>query len=162
MPNWCEGSLRMRGKFENLKNFFKNGLMVYKMNFDDNGVSYVEFPERLSVIDDNDECFYMTIGDTAHITGTKRAFVPKNNIEFYADKNSNCSYAVMVKQAWDFHVEEFFDIAKKYNLDIRLNGFERGREFSREIIIENGTIIKNEMKQYKDYDYECIMPMLGG
>lgn len=161
MPNWCEGSLRMRGKFKNLKNFFKSGLMVHRLIF--NGLNTtIECPELLSIEYDEPKYFLMNIGSDAHITGTERAFVLQDDIEFSGKGKGVCSCAVRIKQAWDFNAEEFRDLAFKYSLDMRLNGFERGGEFSREIIIEGGVIIKDETTQYNDYDYECIMPMLGG
>lgn len=29
MPNWCEGSLRIRGKYEDVIRFFKEGINAY-------------------------------------------------------------------------------------------------------------------------------------
>lgn len=47
-------------------------------------------------------------------------------------------------------------------MDIRLYGFERGMEFNQEVIIENGEIVKDEEIKFDDYDWECVMPHLGG
>lgn len=69
---------------------------------------------------------------------------------------------VEFKAAWAIDPVPYLKLAKKYNVDIRLYGFERGMEFNQEVIIENGEIVKDEEIKFDDYDWECVMPHLGG
>lgn len=53
-------------------------------------------------------------------------------------------------------------ISEKYNLDIRLFGWERGMGFSREILIVDKNIIKDRTYRYSDWEWEVLFSDLGG
>lgn len=74
---------------------------------------------------------------------------------------------VPVRQAWSFTPydgaeKRWIDLAKEYNLDIRLQGFERGMEFFQDVEIVGGEMVRNDVKKYDDWDWECQMPRMGG
>lgn len=159
MPNWCEGSLKVRGKIENVKKFFLEGLKCYEYNY--KNFSQTIDKEAIELKEDSKDEVWIRINKIAHISGTRRAFIENTDIELIPERGYTTT-AVNVKQAWYMCAEEFLEIAKKYNIDIRLYGFERGGEFNQEIIIENGEIIKNDEIKFDDYVWECPMPELGG
>ena len=73
---------------------------------------------------------------------------------------------VDIKQAWGFDagdsdLQKWKDIAKEYNLDIRLYGIESGMRFCQEIIITKETFEYRETK-YNDWDWDCPFPRMGG
>ena len=158
MPNWIEGTIKLRGQSENLKRFFKEGLAPS---------SYLG---RTKPYEDFVKCDFdrayceVTIKNEPHIVGTRRAFVQDTYV--YWD-NSYETIVMPIKQAWafitnDYDEKAWLDISKKYDLDIRLYGFECGMEFCQEIEIIGGEVtIDNDIK-YDDWYWECPMPHLGG
>lgn len=151
MPNWIEGTMKVRGKAEDLIRFFENGFdaPVKKEEFDDASVLY-------------------TIEPMVYINGPRRAFTGQGrDYEIRSYIGSVQTVPVPIKQAWSFTPYEgaeqrWIDLSKKYNLDIRLQGFESGMEFYQDVEIVGGEMIRNDEKKYEDWDWECPMPLMGG
>lgn len=163
MPNWCEGTLKVRGKFEDVKKFCKENFQVWKTKIDpENGLQEVMDEKAITIETDDEECFWMRINDTAYIKGTHRNFIESDMIEFYPRNDGRTVAAMTFKAAWGIEAEPYVELAKKYSVDIRIYGFEMGMEFNQEIIIENGNLIKDEEIKFSDYMWECPMPLLGG
>jgi hypothetical protein len=40
--------------------------------------------------------------------------------------------------------------------------FEKGAEFEQDILIKGGKIVKDEIIEYDNYQFESALPMLGG
>lgn len=155
MPNWIEGTLKLRGKTNDMRRFFKTAIQPcacfgkepYKQE------DFIEF-------DFNEEWNVVHIKEDAYIEGTQRAFI--NNdcyAEFEDDEDTVC---VPIRQAWAFVPKNWQDISKKFNLDIRLYGFERGMEFCQEVEVIDGEITIDREIKYDDWEWECPMPILGG
>ena len=156
MPNWIEGTMKLRGKREDIARFFREGLDAsdrHKLEDqvkDDSGEDYLWF------------CFV----NDPHIAGTRRAFIVDDCVEMYDDIGVAC---VDIKQAWAFDagsetedLKKWKNISEKYNVDIRLYGIECGMQFTQEIIIVRGRKpIVNE-KQYENWDWDCPFPNMGG
>ena len=67
-----------------------------------------------------------------------------------------------VQAAWALESTPYEEMSKKYGLDFRFYGYERGMEFNQEIeVIDGETTIDREIK-FKDYWWECPDPELGG
>ena len=160
MPNWCEGSLKVRGKLENVKKFFLEGLKCYEYNYKNFSQTISE--DAIELKEDSEDEVWIKINKIAHISGTRRAFVENTDVDFYPNEKGIATAAVNMKQAWFMCAEEFLEIAKKYNVDMRLYGFECGGRFNQEIIIENGEIVKDVEIKFDDYIWECPMTYLGG
>ena len=151
MPNWIEGTMKVRGKAEDLIRFFENGFdaPVKKEEFDDASVLY-------------------TIEPMVYINGSRRAFTGLGrDYDIRSYIGSVQTVPVPIKQAWSFTPYEgaeqrWIDLSKKYNLDIRLQGFESGMEFYQDVEIVGGEMIRNDEKKYADWDWECPMPLMGG
>lgn len=155
MPNWIEGSLKLRGRKEDIRRFFNEGV-------ENNGV-YDEKHEN-SVIDRSDEgMMWFDFYNEPYIKTTRRAFIESGSAEMYEDYGV-CS--VNIKQAWSFSagdedIQKWKDIARKYNLDIRLYGIECGTQFCQEMIITKDTF-ENKVIKYNDWDWDCPFPNMGG
>lgn len=154
MPNWIVGTLKLRGQSEDLKRFFNDGVGQSSWHEDDKR-PIEDFVQTYF----DGECCEVTLKNEPWIKGTRRAFIESSYV--YWDE-SFATIAIEVKQAWGFNAEAFAEISKKFNLDVRLYGFESGMEFCQEIEILKGKITVNNTITYDDWTWECPMPLLGG
>ena len=183
MPNWCAGTLRFRGKKENVMKFLNEGFDILSMREHDENfkAKYIcKMMERVKK-EDLEEGYEVTVdlknsglsdnGEYIYICDTRRAFVewdPQlslwNNqmwIQYY--DNDKCMLGILpVKQAWSYDADDWVDISKKYEIDIHLFGWECGMQFDDELEIHNGEIIKNGGRTYDNWIWECPNPFVGG
>lgn len=167
MPNWIEGTLKVRGTLENVKRFLLEGLNDYNCS----SAYYVDpVPtpkENWLMINDNKEWGYYEIDfdNAPYVEGTSGAFVftDGNHALYYEKEWNEPAIAIMkVRQAWTFLKEEWVEISKKYDVDLRLYGLEQGMEFGYEIEIIKGEVTLNEKLEYGNWKWECPFPYLGG
>lgn len=159
MPNWCEGMLKIRGKQEDVFNLLADNLQVWKVVTIRDDMRE-ELDKEAIEIDREDETIY--VEKTAHIKGTRRNFVEPNEINVWKRKDGNACIAVEFRAAWGVESEPYIELSKAYNVDIKIEAFESGMEFSRYILIENGNLKEDKETGYDDYVWECVMPNLGG
>lgn len=138
MPNWCVGTLRVRGKSKDLQNFVLKGLKP--VDFLGNECSELEL----------DEFAYVSCDNTCWIEGTRRGFVNDLYVSFkdYED-DSIFTIALDVKFAWEISADDLLEICKKYNIDMKIYGFEQGMEFNQMIEIIDGKILKDAELHFK-------------
>jgi hypothetical protein len=162
MPNWIEGSLKLRGKSENLKRFFENAILPCANH--DNKDTFIRcyFTDTDCQVDINPD---------AYIDDTTRAFVSDAAYLYWNTSEEITVLCIPIKQAWGFETDEWLNIANKYDIDIRLYGVESGMGFWQEIEIgcmeygKKREVIKNLTSRYSNYDeflWECPIPLLGG
>lgn len=141
MPNWAQGSMRVRGEYEQVKKFIKEG---------------IEYNARYNL---------------HYIKGTTRGFIQYEHcsMEDYLimiEEDENIEEAVTipfdVKFAWDCNARQIQLISIKYNVDIRLTLFEKLNQFSREVSVISGEIMEDNTITYGDYKWDCPFPLLGG
>ena len=177
MPNSISGSLKIRGKYDDVKRFFEEVLNTYRCEWDDekkiskNVVNeksdWLVGMEEYGEVGERSLEINIKPGEWVYVEGTSRAFITSDFICMYERKNRAGSIIPTVafceiRQAWCFRKSDWLKIAKEYNVDVRVWGLERGMEFGQETIIENGTVTKDEEFYYKDWDWESPMPWLGG
>ena len=172
MPNWITGSLKVRGKPENVKKFFMEGLNKYKDSYDEKtkkwSSSVVPREEwvKTDISDPNITEFYFDIlaSEWIYVEGTRRAFITgEHEIRTFFDQADKVLYVVSdVNQAWGFDPEEWAAISEKFHIDIRLWGLECGMEFGQEIEIIDGKITINRTLSYKNWEWQAPIPWLGG
>lgn len=155
MPNWCEGMLKIRGKQEDVFNLLTENLLVWEFKF--GGRESVDE----NAIEINRQDFEIRVQKTAHINGTCRNFVEPNDINVWKGEDGNACIAIEFKGAWSIKSEPYVKLAKEYNVDIKIEAFERGMEFSQYILIENGELKEDKEIKYDDYVWDCVMPNLG-
>ena len=162
MPNWCEGILKIRGKQKNVFNLLVDNLQVWKTVFvkEPNFDVREELDKEAIKIDI--EAGTIHVKKAAYIKGTRRNFVEPNDISVWEGKDGNTCIAVEFKAAWDVESEPYVRLSKTYNVDIKIESFERGMEFSRYILIESGELQEDKEITYDDYVWDCAMPNLGG
>ena len=149
MPNWAEGTLKLRGKKENIAQALKYMFCT---------VDNVEIEEDL-------EIGWFELTTTApyfYINGTRRAFIDRKRIEVWFEEEFCIVELDNFKQAWSAIPENYQEISSKFDVDIKIFTFECGIEFTQEIEISKGEIIKNVCYEYDDYRWEVTFSNLGG
>ena len=150
MPNWCEGTLKVRGKVKDLKRFVLEGLRP---------VGYMgEIKEPLALNEYGD----VYSKETYHIENTYRGFVEGIDIYFSDMDREKEIICLDTKFAWGIDAEQLREICIKYNVDMRIYAFERGMEFNQDIEIVDGVIKSDRKIEFKNYEWECVMPTMGG
>ena len=155
MPTWIEGSIKIRGKSKDLRQFFSEGLEA-SMGFASLKTDFIDCDDGVG--------HYIAIKNEPHIQGTRRAFIQDCSVEW---DESFATLVMPIKQAWAFIANDgdaraWAEISKKFNLDIRLYGFECGMEFCEEVEVIKGEITAHKEIKYDDWDWECPMPRMGG
>lgn len=148
MPNWAEGSLKLRGKCENIASALKEMLLNDTVTLEE------EWDGDLLVFNNTDPYFY--------INKTRRAFINQNQIEVWLEEEFCIVELDNFQQAWSAIPENYQEISSKFDIDIKIFTFERGMEFTQEIEISKGEIIKNVCSNYDDYQWEVPFSNLGG
>jgi hypothetical protein len=166
MPNWCEGTLKIRGSKENIIRFAKecitgtNGWKIKSFDLKNGGYELGKNDDFNVEIDDYELYIHNTM-DT-HIEGTRRMFIQQENISWYWNEVKDEVVSVDVQQAWGIDVDNLVNLSKKYNLDFKIYAFEAGMQFNQDVEVIKGEVIKNQEITFDDYQWECINPNLGG
>ena len=151
MPNWCEGSLKVRGTKGNITKFILEGLHpVDFLGEEHPKLSLNEYGD----IDSNETCW---------IENTRRGFV--DGVEVYLSDYEDDEILVAVfdsRFAWGIIATDLLETCIKYHVDMKIHAFERGLEFNQVIEIIDGKIVKDEELHFEDYRWDCICPNIGG
>ena len=161
MPNWIEGTLKLRGKPENVMRFFREGVDASSLGFLGNDKDDPESMVKEEKLEDGE--YYYKFSHEPWVKGTRRAFITEEWTVWISEDKDYVVVPVAIKQAWAFVTENWQEIAKQYRLDIRLQGFECGMQFAQDLIIKSdGTVEKDEEIHYDNWDWDCPMPNMGG
>jgi hypothetical protein len=148
MPNWAEGSIKLRGRSENIASALK------QMPLNDTVTLEDKWDGTLLKFNNTAPYFY--------INETRRAFIEKEQIEVWLEEEFCILELDNFKQAWRAIPENYQEISSKFDVDIKIFTFECGMEFTQEIEISKGKIIKNVCYEYDDYQWEVPFSNLGG
>ena len=173
MPNWIEGTFRCRGSKENITKFIMEGLqpisnfgcdekLQREIEIDDD--DYIEIIFTLNEQDENQKRKHP---NTLYIPHAKRNFVELEGFGYISanrcKKSNDFVFATNFRGAWSIDTEAIVSVAKEFQIDIRVNGYERGVEFEQLFEVNRNGVIKCESCiEYIDYTWECPMPLLGG
>lgn len=161
MPNWCEGRMKIRGKFSNVVSCLQNSFEGLKHGDD---YVMVEAPENIKIYSeyiDSGE-FEIRFNKTVYVKHSQRAFVSGSCDVCAQDKDSQTTAIIEIKQAWGIVAENYVEMSRDYNVDIRIQAFERGMEFYQDVIIEKGEIARDQTTKYQDWAWDCPVPDFGG
>lgn len=151
MPNWCAGTLRIRGKKKDLQNFVIGGLEPLPKKGNEAPVLELDGYGNVDY------------SGTCYIKGTNRGLVYNLDAFLEGDEDDSIKTITLdVEFAWSISSEELLKVCQKYHVDMRIYAFERGMEFNLEIEIINGKITKDSYFSFQDYMWECICPNMGG
>lgn len=166
MPNWCEGTLRVRGASKNIARFIKEGLGVYKLDFETFETVPVDKSEWLNFTEKDGFMHFKTEYQDIYVEGTHRAFI---TILDEIGLNPDIEDEVICfdfKQAWGCNPEEWVNLAKKYDLDFAIYGIESGFNIICDIrVTEHGEKVEDnsiEYSEHNDFVFNCPFPWMGG
>ena len=157
MPNWVEGNFRARGKKKDLLKFILEGFEYAGL---DESKTYAptlnEYEDEMGV----EFGGYMTLW----VKDTHRNFVEGDSVWMYTSHLKKGEYQIILpyRAAWSINSEAIGNIAAKYNIDIKVNGYEAGMCFSQVIEAERDGMVTEDSTDYNDWLWECDMPMMGG
>jgi hypothetical protein len=98
-----------------------------------------------------------------YFKGSKRLMVNEGEFEYRKDELDEVrSCAMDVQQAWRLDAKYLAELSGKYNLEMKITGFELGQEMVQKIYVKNGEVLENEEIEYEDWYFDCICPRLGG
>lgn len=155
MPNWCQGTLKVRGEYDKLKTFLENALeeCSYYGNPPEGPLLEVEEPPEYADI---------TLHRMAYLKASSRGFI-KDGASFLLEKKAGKQIIFLEAQfAWDIKTEELQWLSQEYGVDLKITAFERGMQFERDVEIVQGFIVLDSTKEYQDYAWMCPCPTVGG
>ena len=149
MANFAQGTIKLRGYAANIKS-------ALKYMFSNVGDITIEEDADGEIItfSATDSYFY--------INGTKRAFIDNDSFKIYLDDDFLIIELDNFEQAWAASAEDYTEISSKFNVDIKIFTFEMGMEFTQEIEISKGKILKDIVRKYNNYRWEVPFSNLGG
>lgn len=162
MPNWCEGTFRARGKLENIKRFILEGIEAAAN--DVCRIKEIEPESSDCKASFEVESYYGMLW----LKDTKRQFIePREksilNIYDVPGKTGIGIFMEPFKGAWAINEEDMMTIAKDYQIEVKVNGYEMGGRFEQTVEVDaHGIFRERKYKYYVDYDWDCPMPLLGG
>ena len=161
MPNWCSGWMKIRGRKQDILDFFKNEVAIF---------TYEKFFSRTTseAVFENDEYKFAYSLKKAknqewYLRNSRRFFFEDKEIYFEDDEQEIFYLNLEIKQAWCIDVNELLiSHSKTYNLDFNIYASECGMEFEQYNTIIDGKVIRDDTIEYDDFEFEAINPSLGG
>lgn len=108
IANWAEGTLKIRGRKENIESALRYMFQNYEETINDEFDYIINFTS-------NEHYLY--------IYGTERAFINDNNIEVNLYDDFLTIEIDKFKQAWKVSSNDYKEISSKFNVDIRIFAF---------------------------------------
>ena len=152
MANCYQGILKVKGKHKNVLKLLNDKLQVWESDYFDQdkittwnrSADDLIFVKYISCIERTDENYINYL-----IERINRISIDPSNIKLEQDGNGKSCIAINYK-AINYIDSEFYAlISKQYNVDIKIDAFEEGLEFSRHIHVKNGKVKKDKEKYYE-------------
>lgn len=161
MPNWCSGWMKIRGKKQDILDFFKNEVAIctygknYSLTTSEAVFEKDEYEFAYSLKKVKNQKWYLR--------NSYRFFFEDKEIYFEDDEQEIFYLNLEIQQAWGIDEQELLiDHSKNYNLDFNIYASERGMQFEQYITIIDGKVIRDDTIKYDDFEFEAINPSLGG
>ena len=161
MPNWCSGFMKIRGRKQDILDFFKNEVAI--LTYED--IDKLTISEAVFENDEYEFAYSLkkTKNQKWFLRNSYRFFFEDKEIYFEDDEQEIFYLNLEIQQAWGINEQELLtDHSKKYNLDFNIYASERGIQFEQYITIIDGKVIRDDTIKYDDFEFEAINPSLGG
>ena len=149
MANFAEGTIKLRGRAENIKSALK-----YMFG----AVGDITIEEDT----DGEIITFTATNSYFYINGTKRAFIDNDSFKIHLDDDFLIIELDNFEQAWRAIPDDYTKISEKFNVDIKIFTFEQGMQFTQEIEISKGKILKDIVRKYDNYSWEVPFSNFGG
>ncbi|RRD33102.1 MULTISPECIES: hypothetical protein [Streptococcus] len=147
MANFAQGTIKLRGRAENIKSALK---YMFSTVVD------------ITIKEDGEIITFSTTDSHFYINGTRRAFIDNDSFKIYLDDDFLIIELEDFKQAWAAIADNYTEISSKFDVDIKIFTFEMGMEFTQEIEISKGKILKDIVHEYDNYRWEVPFSNFGG
>lgn len=161
MPNYCEGILRVRGKYENLKRFVDEifeSVELEKENIDQiAGKSVLRFKYN----EEQNKQGYFMKGSSKY---GKAAFGEFDHRWFRNSRLKPAMHVIFFKmyQGWGIEGNYIVKLARSYKLDMAIDSYESGCEHEGHVKVIDGQIIMNYSTEHRgDWAFDVPQPALG-
>jgi len=161
MPNWCVGTLKVRGEKENIRRFLLEGLSPIDTGAAIASMLGKEVEVNTIALDEDEYSLTLKTKEGFHIKGTHRNFIDSREIEWYHDSDSPLIIPDF-EAAWGIDTAELASISEFFQIDMKIYAYERGMEFNHDFEVHKGEVIKNDEIKFDDYVWECPEPHRGG
>ena len=125
MANFAQGTIKLRGRAENIKSALK---YMFSTVVD------------ITIKEDGEIITFSTTDSHFYINGTRRAFIDNDSFKIYLDDDFLIIELEDFKQAWAAIADNYTEISSKFDVDIKIFTFEMGMEVTQEIEISKGKI----------------------
>lgn len=127
-------------------------------------LSMGEDVKPLSFQGEDDTSFWVDeIKTSLWLDGTRRHFCEPDYIEVDAEDSETPTIMILpFKAAWTIDAGALHSLCKRFDVDMKIQAFEMGMQFSQIIEIVNGEILKDQEVKYDDWDWDCPCPRTGG
>ena len=163
MPNWLEGVVKFRGKYNDLKKFLEEELIEVDMDFTQDPPQSIISNQVTA--DEYGDIQGISVSNTWFKT-FERAYISEMwsySIYEEDDDNSDKIFCANVKSAWNLSINEVLEVAKLYHIDIKGHMFECGMCFEQDFEVNrDGNIIKNDTIKHNNYTWDSVNPLIGG
>lgn len=149
MENFAKGTIKLRGYAENIKSALK-----YMFG----AVGDITIEEDT----DGELIIFTSSNSYFYINGTKRAFIDNDSFEIHLDDDFLIIELDNFEQAWRAIPDDYTKISEKFNVDIKIFTFEQSMQFTQEIEISKGEILKDIVRKYDNYEWEVPFSNFGG
>lgn len=134
------GSMLIRGKKSNLKQFLLNACSVTELN-------------NSNIIPVNNHW--------RHVDCTKRAFIRPLKTYDLTCMDDDITALFLYKQAYELHIDHLVTFSQRYHVDFRLFVRDEDTTICRNVEITDGKIIINEHFLMAEYDVEECWPIIS-
>ena len=181
MANYVVGTIRFRGLKSNILKLFKNTYKTLKSEIDNES-----YPPRLiEKLNMNEQYLSKFIKDDLYLSPYDENYIKSVNpyytqidIPDFKDGSINILNAYLKEdlhnsedvifiagfiQRWGYDSHQLINIAKKYHLDIKCIGYDKGTEKRFEYEVTRfGKILSTEEKSIDNYFWIAENPIIGG
>ncbi|WP_433322502.1 hypothetical protein ACRHK7_01230 [Weissella tructae] len=143
MPNWLKGTLKLRGKKDDLIRALESIGMTKNVDED-----WVDFTARVDT--------RLPTGHRAYVEEGTCVYLNEWNVQTVAIDNVNFAWGIVPVTA-----EQLKNFAEKNKLEMKFYGYESGSEFEQEFWTEGHHVVLKDIK-YDDWAWESRHPNYGG
>lgn len=160
MPNWCSGELKVRGKYNDVKEFLLKEMCVLE------GSIFNRVCKEPTI----DETYGICIKVGSQGMWFRHAYRSyfEEDIDVDIDEADRVNNEIvtlnlgLLQSAWGTDTQALTNLSAQYNLDFKIYAYEKGMEFNIDFEVHKGKVIKNDEIKFDDYKWECTNPSIGG
>lgn len=173
MPNWINGTFKVRGTLTQLKAFGETEFRTQaQLDFERTNLFAslmkkdvkAEQPETDVTVEISDYEVNIQSNSGLVLNNLRRA-TTGDGTGYINEDEEDAKHIVVFENfeaAWGLDPNDVLEMAIRHNIDVYFHGFEKGMEFEQIIEVVDGKIKQSKERRYENYQWECPFPGLGG